>query len=68
MKCELCSGTGREICDNPEHGFIVAVGGEINRLGCPCCGHDENHAIPNTVCEMCNGTGIFDEGGKPIEL
>ena len=59
-ECEVCNGTGKEICDNPDHGFIVGVGGEIGRLGCPCCGHDEDHAIPNTTCEVCNGTGNIE--------
>uniref|UniRef100_A0A6M3IPN7 Uncharacterized protein n=1 Tax=viral metagenome TaxID=1070528 RepID=A0A6M3IPN7_9ZZZZ len=53
--CPLCKGTGQEICDNPDHGFISAVGGEIRRLGCPCCGHDYEHRIPGTTCEMCGG-------------
>ena len=26
-----------DICNNPDHGFIDAVGGEIGRLGCPGC-------------------------------
>jgi hypothetical protein len=59
--CETCNGTGKEICDNPDHRFIVAVGGEVGRLGCPCCGHDEDHAIPGTVCGDCNGTGEVNQ-------
>jgi hypothetical protein len=57
-KCSECNGTGMEICDNPDHGFIEAMPGEIGRLGCPVCGHDPDHAIKGTVCEKCNGTGI----------
>ena len=57
MGCSKCHGTGNEICDNPDHGFIDAIGGELGRLGCPACGHDELHRIPNTVCDACNGTG-----------
>lgn len=57
-KCETCNGTGKEICDNPDHGFIDAMGfHDIGRIGCPLCGHDENCAIPNTICPDCNGTG-----------
>jgi len=67
VECPLCSGTGKEICTNPDHGFIDALSfHDIGRIGCPCCGHDENHVIPNTICELCNGIGeieesIFDE-------
>ena len=61
MICEKCNGTGKKICDNPEHEFIASMpgnrAGDLGRLGCPCCGHDEDHAIPNTICEDCNGTG-----------
>ena len=57
MRCDICNGTGKEICDNPDHGFIQDIGGETSRIGCPCCGHDEDYAVPNTVCETCNGTG-----------
>jgi len=57
MKCKECNGTGMEICNNPDHGFIDAVGGETGRLGCPACGHDELHRIKNTKCEACEGTG-----------
>jgi hypothetical protein len=56
--CETCSGTGKEICDNPDHGFLSAISStDTGRIGCPCCGHDEDHAIPNTICLDCNGTG-----------
>ena len=37
-----------EVCSNPDHGFIGAVGGEIGRLGCPCCGHDEDYIIASS--------------------
>jgi len=56
--CETCGGDGKETCNNPDHGFIEALGGEIGRLGCPVCGHDENYKVPNGgKCEDCNGTG-----------
>lgn len=56
--CETCGGDGKETCNNPDHAFIDAVGGETYRLGCPVCGHDENHKVPNGGnCEDCNGTG-----------
>ena len=57
MECPECNGTGNEICDNPDHGFIAGIGGEIGRLGCPCCGHDDEHRIPGTKCGLCNGSG-----------
>lgn len=58
MDCETCNGTGKEICSNPDHGFLGAIGfTDEGRIGCPCCGHDEDHAIPNTVCYDCKGTG-----------
>lgn len=55
--CEECDGTGQEICDNPDHNFINNVGGEIARLGCPCCGHDPDHIIPDSWCYKCRGNG-----------
>jgi len=57
IKCEACNGTGYEICTNPDHGFIDVVRGETRRLGCPCCGHDEQHRIFTSKCEMCGGVG-----------
>lgn len=60
LKCPECGGTGTEICDNPDHGFISAVGGEIGRLGCPVCGRDELHRVPNSVCEICKGSGVAE--------
>jgi hypothetical protein len=56
-KCKECNGTGYEICDNPDHGFIDAMGGDIGRIGCPLCGHDEEHRILSSVCEACEGKG-----------
>lgn len=57
--CESCGGDGKETCNNPDHGFISAVGGEINRLGCPVCGHDPNHKVyGGGKCEDCNGLGF----------
>ncbi len=61
-KCQDCKGTGFEICDNPDHGFISAMGGEIGRLGCPGCGHDEEHRILSSVCSICDGTGKSGTG------
>ncbi len=55
-ECDHCDGFGKEICDNPDHGFIGAMLGEISRIGCPACGHDEHHRTKNK-CEHCNGTG-----------
>lgn len=60
--CPECSGDGKKTCHNPDHGFIVAVGHEIGRLGCPCCGHDERHKVKNGgSCGTCNGTGKVTE-------
>ena len=55
-ECKDCNGTGKEICDNPDHGFIIAIGKEIGRLGCPGCGHDPDH-FTGSQCETCGGTG-----------
>lgn len=58
IDCEACGGDGKETCNNPDHGFIDAVSGEIGRLGCPVCGYDENYKVPNGgICEPCAGTG-----------
>jgi len=62
IKCPECGGDGKETCSNPDHGFISAMGGELNRLGCPCCGHDPNYKVINGgKCEYCNGTGEIEE-------
>lgn len=59
-KCPECNGWGTEICYNPDHGFIRGIGyGDISRMGCPCCGHDEHNRIRNTVCKKCNGSGTI---------
>lgn len=60
--CETCGGDGKETCTNPDHGFIGAMGGDVGRLGCPVCGHDENHKVINGgKCEDCNGTGYVPD-------
>ena len=56
-KCLSCGGDGIETCDNPDHGFIIAMGGEIERLGCPCCGHDPHHKMTGP-CPECDGSGF----------
>lgn len=57
--CPDCAGDGKETCHNPDHGFIAAMGGEIGRLGCPCCGHDPAGKVRNGGnCETCAGTGV----------
>ena len=62
-ECEKCNGTGMEICDNPDHSFIDALGTAIGHAnGCPCCGHDDLHRIPKTKCDKCNGKGRGDNG------
>jgi hypothetical protein len=61
--CPGCMGDGQETCHNPDHGFIGAMPGEINRLGCPCCGHDEQHKVKNgEQCELCGGDGLVVKG------
>lgn len=54
--CEACGGDGIETCDNPDHGFINGIGGEIGRLGCPGCGSDPDHKT-GQKCPECGGTG-----------
>lgn len=56
QECPACGGDGIETCDNPDHGFISAVGGETSRLGCPGCGSDPEHKTGHP-CPKCNGTG-----------
>lgn len=63
-QCPACGGDGRETCDNPDHGFIAAVGGEIGRLGCPCCGHDPDHKMSGP-CPECSGTGLINAQENP---
>lgn len=58
MECQACNGDGIERCTNSDHGFIRAMSGDISRLGCPCCGHDDEHRITGSPCPNCNGTGI----------
>jgi len=50
-ECEFCGGDGIARCNNPDHGFMDGVGGELKRLGCPVCGHDEEHRIFGEKCE-----------------
>lgn len=58
VDCPMCGGDGKETCDNPDHSFIEGVGGETGRLGCPVCGHDPDHKVPNGGdCEVCSGAG-----------
>lgn len=58
----MCGGDGKETCSNPDHGFIHGIGGEISRLGCPCCGHDENFKVFNGGdCQVCNGSGSVSQ-------
>lgn len=63
VKCPLCGGDGKETCNNPDHGFINAIGGELQRLGCPVCGHSETHKVKNGgVCDLCEGLGEVTAG------
>lgn len=61
--CSTCGGDGKETCNNPDHNFIDALAGvgngDIQRIGCPYCGHDPNYKVINGgKCEDCNGTGV----------
>lgn len=60
-------GDGKETCHNPDHGFIYALTfTDIERLGCPVCGHDEDHKVINGGdCETCKGKG---EVGKKVAV
>lgn len=37
-----------EICNNPDHGFIEAMPGDVGRLGCPVCGFAEDYIVRST--------------------
>lgn len=70
-KCPACGGDGKETCNNPDHSFIDAIGGELSRLGCPVCGHDEKYKVNHgkNVCPECGGLGcvipeVFEEYGR----
>ena len=56
-KCPVCEGHGKELCNNPDHGFIHSMPGDIGRLGCPVCGHDE-YFRTKYDCNVCKGTGV----------
>lgn len=60
--CNECNGTGKEICDNPDHGFIDALSfNDIGRIGCPGCGHDEKHRVKSSTCyKCCNNISLAD--------
>jgi len=58
MECPDCGGDGKETCNNPDHGFMRDFG---DAHGCPCCGNDPEHKIPNGGnCERCCGIGEID--------
>jgi hypothetical protein len=63
VKCPQCNGDGKETCHNPDHGFLEMVSfHELGRLGCPCCGHDENHKVKGGgLCDLCHGNGNTPE-------
>lgn len=63
IECLECGGDGKETCNNPDHGLIALMGSqEVGRLGCPVCGSDPDHKVPNGGdCEECNGTGLVKE-------
>lgn len=58
--CKDCGGLNAEICNNPDHGLYEAMisvktgtGSDMGRLGCPVCGHDPEHKVPNSKCWNC---------------
>jgi hypothetical protein len=60
--CFVCGGDGKETCNNPDHGFLGAIGGVVgaNESACPVCGHNPNHKVPNGgECECCDGIGFL---------
>jgi len=68
VDCTSCFGDGIERCDNPDHGFIVSLSfGDVGRVGCPCCGHDEKQRMRHwdrankkyewNKCPDCKGSG-----------
>lgn len=69
--CPDCGGDGKEICHNPDHGFLAGVMSFMgaNESACPCCGHDENHKMKKFVngryvyntCDTCDGVGKVDK-------
>ncbi len=61
--CPDCRGDGKDTCHNPDHGLIGALSfHDIGRIGCPVCGHDEDHKVYNGGdCVTCNGTGKATE-------
>ncbi len=68
--CPDCNGDGKETCHNPDHGFINALSfHDIGRIGCPLCGHDDEHKIPNGgKCETCDGKGVLNKDEAIIFL
>jgi hypothetical protein len=74
--CPDCGGDGKETCNNPDHGGYEAelFGPDNGRIGCPVCGHDPKHKVPNGGdCESCGGTGktsndnLIDDIKREIE-
>ena len=58
-KCKDCNGTGKEICNNPDHTLLNALSFQgANESACPCCGHDDLHRTKYD-CEKCKGTGFI---------
>lgn len=58
VDCPVCGGDGKERCDNPDHGFIEMMSGEVGRLVCPVCGHDPDYKVPGgNECWECGGSG-----------
>jgi len=56
--CPDCGGDGIETCTNPDHGLICALSShDIGRIGCPLCGHRDDHKIIGSECPACNGSG-----------
>jgi hypothetical protein len=70
MKCPDCGGDGIETCNNPDHGFIDALSfHDVGRIGCPVCGHDPKHKVPNGgPCPTCHGKGDIHPADNEVDV
>ena len=79
-KCETCNGTGKEICDNPDHGFIGGLNfcdvGRNARIAMALEGwlimakkkHREMADIePFNKCGKCNAETFSTKRLEPVE-